>query len=156
MVRAFFVGDGWSSSETSSTVTVLVFEAPLTPFALGSLPFRRVLRRGAEDSGGDVTRFSGDLTPMSSGGGRDRLLPYVCISISFSQVTCVYTYLGYRSLDDRLRSQFRFLLLGLCLCLSSSTGPTDRLFLRRRLDHGVGSLVRVGEGRLLRRRDLLD
>lgn len=72
-VRTFFGGEGWSSSDTSSTVTGLAFEGRLTPFIPESVPFRRVLRRGADS--GDVTLFSGDLTPMSSGGGRDRLLP---------------------------------------------------------------------------------
>lgn len=71
-VRCFLGGEGCSSSDTSSTVTDR-FGEPLIPFVAGSEPFNRVLRRC---TGGEVTLFSEGLTPMSSGGGRDRLLPY--------------------------------------------------------------------------------
>ena len=68
-MRCFLGGEGDSSSDTSSTTTAL--DVPLIPFAA---PFSRVLRRDPDGSG-DVTLFCGDLTPTSSGGGRDRLLP---------------------------------------------------------------------------------
>ena len=66
-----FLGEGCSSSEASSVAT---FVWPFKPFVVGSTPFKRVLRRGADS--GEVTLFSGDFVPTSSGGGRDRLLPY--------------------------------------------------------------------------------
>lgn len=70
-VRCFLGGEGDSSSDTSSTVAAL--DMPLIPF---TAPFSRVLRLDPDGSG-EITLFCGDLTPTSSGGGRDRLLPCI-------------------------------------------------------------------------------